>query len=215
MEALVIAPATVPRGIFLVSATGFVAVAVLIVLGAADAVDGAVREAMLAWASPTIVAWMRIVNHAGEWRVLAPATALLFLVFPRARRRWWVWIALMATAPLAEGGLKLLIAHPRPEGAAMGFPSGHATAAAAYFGAIAYVADSLPTRGLRVAVRALALVVIALVAVARVVLRAHWPSDALGGIALGLALASAAALAASAGTRRDEAESRPGAAEAV
>ena len=35
---------------------------------------------------------------------------------------------------------------------------------------------------------------IVLVAVARVILRAHWPSDALGGIALGLALASAAAL---------------------
>lgn len=209
-----IAAAAVPRGIFLVSAAGFVALAALIVLGAANAVDGAVRDAMLAWASPAIVAWMRIVNHAGEWRVLAPATALLFLVFPRARRRWWVWIALMVTAPLAEGGLKLLIAHPRPEDVSMGFPSGHATAAAAYFGAVAYVADSLPSRGLCVAVRALALITIALVGVARVVLRAHWPSDALGGIALGLALASAATLAASAGTRRDEAESRRGAADA-
>jgi membrane-associated phospholipid phosphatase len=36
--------------------------------------------------------------------------------------------------------------------------------------------------------------VLILVALARVVLRAHWPSDVLGGIALGLALASAAAL---------------------
>jgi membrane-associated phospholipid phosphatase len=38
---------------------------------------------------------------------------------------------------------------------------------------------------------------IVLVGMARVILRAHWPSDALGGIALGLALAAAAALIAS------------------
>jgi membrane-associated phospholipid phosphatase len=37
-------------------------------------------------------------------------------------------------------------------------------------------------------------VAIALVALARIVLRAHWPSDVLGGITLGVALASAAAL---------------------
>jgi len=43
-------------------------------------------------------------------------------------------------------------------------------------------------------------VVIVLVAAARVMLRAHWPSDALGGIALGLTLASAAALLAGAGS---------------
>ena len=42
--------------------------------------------------------------------------------------------------------------------------------------------------------RTAALVIIVLVAAARVMLRAHWPSDALGGIALGLALASVAAL---------------------
>jgi membrane-associated phospholipid phosphatase len=38
---------------------------------------------------------------------------------------------------------------------------------------------------------------ILLVGLARVLLRAHWPSDVLGGIALGLVLASIASLIAS------------------
>jgi len=46
----------------------------------------------------------------------------------------------------------------------------------------------------RRALRALAAVLILLVGLARVVLRAHWPSDVLGGIALGLACAGAAVL---------------------
>src|SRR5919204_259468 len=43
-----------------------------------------------------------------------------------------------------------------------------------------------------------------LVALARVILGAHWPSDALAGLALGLALASAAALLAAQPAAGDE-----------
>ena len=75
----------------------------------------------------------------------------------------------------------------------MGFPSGHATAAAAFFGAVIYLVGSTPPR-VRVIVRAGAVLLIVLVAVARVILRAHWPMDALAGIALGLTFASLAAL---------------------
>lgn len=81
----------------------------------------------------------------------------------------------------------------------MGFPSGHATAAAAYFGAVIYLAASLPPR-VRPVVRVVAVMLILGVGVARVMLRAHWPSDVLGGFAFGLALASTAALIDSLGT---------------
>ncbi|HBH00883.1 MAG TPA: hypothetical protein DDZ42_03010, partial [Candidatus Rokubacteria bacterium] len=79
------------------------------------------------------------------------------------------------------------------EGLSFGFPSGHATAAAAFFGAAVYLAGPLPPRARRL-LRATAITVIVLVALARVMLRAHWPSDAVAGIALGTALASAAIL---------------------
>jgi len=136
---------------------------------------------------------MRIVNRAGDWRVLLPATLLLLALFRRARERWWLWIVLMIAAPAAEGLLKIAIGRARPESAASGFPSGHATAAAAFFGALLYLAGSLPPASRR-AVRVLAVACIVLVGLARIILRAHWPSDVLGGITLGLGLATVAAL---------------------
>src|SRR5213079_3097941 len=162
--------------------------------------DTAVREALLALASPPVLAAMRVINRAGSWRLLLPASLLLFVAFAHARERWYVWVGLMLAAPATEGVLKIVVGRPRPEAASMGFPSGHATAAAAFFGAVFYLAESLrpPARRL---VRTAALVIIVLVATARVMLRAHWPSDAQAGIGLGLALASAAVLVA--GPRRD------------
>jgi undecaprenyl-diphosphatase len=160
--------------------------------------DAWLREALLAAESPPVVTLMRVVNWGGNWRVLLPATLLLFVVFPAARPRWWLWVGLMVVAPSAEGILKEVIGRPRPEGTAYGFPSGHATAAAAFFGAVAYLAATLPPAARR-PMRAAAVAAIVLIALARVLLRAHWPSDALGGVALGLALASLAALLADPG----------------
>ena len=186
---------TTSRGILLLSGGLFLALAGLAAAVPVLPADAAVRDAILTLAVPPVVGLMRAVNYAGDWRLLLPGTLVLVLLFERARVRWWVWGGLMVAAPLAEGALKALVGRTRPEGLAFGFPSGHATAAAAFFGALIYLAGSLPPAARR-AVRALGIVAIVLVATARVVLRAHWPSDVLGGVALGLALASAAALVA-------------------
>ncbi|MBI4638761.1 MAG: phosphatase PAP2 family protein [Candidatus Rokubacteria bacterium] len=184
--------------LLLVAGGVFLLLAIAVALGATQAVDTAVRDALLGLESPLVVTAMRIVNYAGEWRVLLPGTLLLVVGCARARARWWLWIVLMLVAPLAETLLKNVVGRPRPEGASLGFPSGHATAAAAFFGAAIYLADSLSPRARR-PLRALAALAIVLVALARVILRAHWPSDALAGLCLGLALASAAALLAGPG----------------
>jgi undecaprenyl-diphosphatase len=136
---------------------------------------------------------MRVINYGGDWRALLPGTLLLMLISARARATWWVWAALMITAPVAEGLLKHAIGRARPESPAFGFPSGHATAAAAFVGAVLYLAGSLPPAPRRL-VRGLAVAGMILVALARVMLRAHWPSDVLGGVTLGLGLATVAAL---------------------
>ena len=200
-------PLLYPRAVLIVLGAFFVALAGAVVFLGVLPADAAVREGLLTWASPAVIGMMRIVNRAGDWRILLPATLVLLLVFKRARERWWIWIALMIATPALEGLLKVAIGRPRPEGPAFGFPSGHATAAAAYFGAILYLASSLPP-GRRRLVRALAVSCIILVGLARVILRAHWPSDVLGGITLGLGLATVAAILSSLGGEQDHRISR-------
>jgi membrane-associated phospholipid phosphatase len=180
-----------PRGVLTVAGACFVALtAAVVVLGALPA-DVAVRDALLGLATPGMVKVMRVVNRAGDWRLLLPGTLLLFVVFRRARERWWLWAAVMGLAPLLESVLKHLVARPRPEDVSLSFPSGHSTASAAFFGTVMFLAGALPPR-VCAAVRLVAGVMIVLVGMARVILRAHWPSDVLAGIALGLALAAAA-----------------------
>lgn len=185
-----------PRSVLLVMLACFAALSLGAALAGVLPADAALRDHVLALASPPVLAAMRVVNAAGDYRLLLPGTLLLFAVFPRARHRWWLWLALMIVAAAGPDAVKVLVSRPRPFEKSLGFPSGHATAAAAYFGAVIYLAGSLRPAP-RVLVRVAAVVLIALVAVARVMLRAHWPSDALGGVAFGLALASAAALIAS------------------
>jgi undecaprenyl-diphosphatase len=177
----------------LISAAVFFTLALAVLLLEPFPGDAAARLWVLGYESPAVVQVMRVINYLGNWRVLFPATVLLILVFPRARARWWIWVALMIAAPAAEGLLKILIRRARPEETSMGFPSGHATAAAAFFGALIYLATALPPRA-RVLVRAASVALIVLVCLARIVLRAHWPVDTLAGAALGLALASLASL---------------------
>jgi membrane-associated phospholipid phosphatase len=182
-----------PHSVLVVAGVSFAILTLAALLAGTAGADTVIRNTLLLAGSPSIVSVMRVVNAAGDWKFLLPATLLLFAVFDHARRTWWVWIALMVAAPIAEGLMKIAVGRSRPGGLAYGFPSGHATAAAAYFGAWLYLAESLRP-GWRATVRLVAVVLMLAVGVARVILRAHWPSDVLGGLALGLALASAAAV---------------------
>lgn len=195
--AVAVAPSSPPRHSpiwgLLAGAAAFLALTLAVVALPSVPGDATVRDWLLGLATPPVVATLRVINRVGSWRVLLPASLLLFVVFPAARRRWWVWSGLMIAAPIAEGLLKILVGRPRPEEASMGFPSGHATAAAAYFGAVCYLAEALPPVP-RTLVRLGSVLAVLLVAAARVVLRAHWPADTLAGIGLGVALASIAAM---------------------
>jgi membrane-associated phospholipid phosphatase len=182
-----------PRSVLIVTTATLLALTLTILLAGTTWLDQALRDAALNAVTPGAIQALRIANLAGDWKILLPATVLLIATLDRARRTWWIWVALMVAAPVMEWTLKHAIARPRPENTSFGFPSGHATAIAAYTGAV--LALTAPAqRGVRTATWCAILSVMLLVGFARVVLRAHWPSDVAGGFALGLALSSLATM---------------------
>lgn len=156
--------------------------------------EATLRDLLVASASPVVVAVASWANYGGRWQVLAPLAVLLLGASTEARRRWWLWAPAVISAPLLAEVWKALVARPRPAGHGLGFPSGHAAAAAAFALMIVYWAGRarIPSLWRRV-IRGMAVAVMLLVGLARIVLGAHWPGDVLMGFALGIACAAGAA----------------------
>jgi undecaprenyl-diphosphatase len=121
--------------------------------------------------------------------VLGAAGAIVYII--DRQRRWPVFLAWTIVGSVGlDNLLKMLVDRPRPDfhrltdvsGSA--FPSGHASAAAALFLALAFLLTRRMKRG-RAWVWGIAAVLACLVAISRVYLGAHWPTDVIGGLALG------------------------------
>ncbi|MBI2528429.1 MAG: phosphatase PAP2 family protein [Candidatus Rokubacteria bacterium] len=182
------------RTVCLASLAAFAALALVALAAGVPPGDAMIRQGLLDGRSPHALEAARWVNHGGTYRVLIPAALLLFALSPVARRHWWLWGAVLAGSGAAETAAKLLVGRPRPTGGSFGFPSGHAIAAAAFAVILIYVVSRERwSRGRRVALGALGLILALGVGWARVMLDAHWPTDVLGGWALGTACAAAAA----------------------
>src|SRR5262245_26081337 len=81
----------------------------------------------------------RLVDPAGTWIVLLPASLVLFALSAEARRGWWLWTAILAGSSLIEHISKFVVGRPRPSGFALGFPSGHSTAVATFAVVLIYI----------------------------------------------------------------------------
>lgn len=156
--------------------------------------DLLVRESLMETKTSLAYEVAKAANQGGTWRVILPAGLLVLLLSRHARRRWWLWSAILVTSPLLEQAVKFLVGRPRPSGFSLGFPSGHTTGATAFAVLLIYIVsrESL-TPARRHAIQALAVVMMLLVGWARIVLHAHWPTDVLGGFLLGTGYAAAGA----------------------
>lgn len=143
--------------------------------------------------TPGVIRASRSMSHFGEhaagWVALSAAGALL----SRRRRREWLGVGVGALAAHAAAiAIKLVVRRARPNDpaivvnvstpSALSFPSAHATSSTA--------AAILLCRATR---SPLPLVVVPLMAVSRLVLGVHYPSDVLAGMGVGAAVAATAA----------------------
>ncbi len=134
------------------------------------------------------------VTELGDGAVL---TTLFFAVLGwLAGKRLWQaaahWVAAGVFAVVASHTLKSVLQVARPTEIYTGiinyaFPSGHALHSTVVLGFLAVLLGRESSDARRWSVYAVTAAAIALIAFSRLYLGAHWPSDVLGGIALGLA----------------------------
>ena len=116
----------------------------------------------------------------------------------------WVWgqrhlsvfLAGAAVARVLSIAVKELVDRPRPSASLVdvtyhlgghSFPSGHALGATLFYGFLIYCAElSISHKPVRRLVQGGLVIVIVLMGYSRVELGAHWPTDVLGGYAIGL-----------------------------
>jgi membrane protein DedA with SNARE-associated domain/membrane-associated phospholipid phosphatase len=112
-----------------------------------------------------------------------------------AYRRYWrtlgYWLAAAGFAEALVRVLKLTLSRARPHHIYTGteqfsFPSGHATFSIVVYGFLAFLLASGKSIRCKIAVSMVAAAVIALVSFSRLYLGAHWLSDVLGSLSLGL-----------------------------
>ena len=129
-----------------------------------------------------------------------PAVAIVAM-WVAGQRHLSVFLAATALARVLSGVVKALVDRPRPSASAVdvvyelggaSFPSGHVLGATLFYGFLIYCAEcSISNRPLRRLVQGSLAIAILLMGYARVELGAHWPTDVLGGYAIGLLVLSA------------------------
>jgi undecaprenyl-diphosphatase len=141
---------------------------------------------------PFFTQLMKAVSFVGRAVPVSITVAVLaagLLLFRRIRESLFI-VILPAIAGLVNELTKALVDRIRPCGTTdMGinsFPSGHTTYAMVICGCIFFLAPRVLKWPVAVRViQSLSVLFVALMAISRVFLEAHWPSDVLGGLFLG------------------------------
>jgi membrane-associated phospholipid phosphatase len=148
--------------------------------------DQPILDVARAWVGDGTI-W-RILSESANIPLIVIGVGLVLALFVTHRRREALIVALVLIAVTAGSeGVKQLVARPRPEGTdpnipgvVYSYPSGHVLEALTIFGIIAsHVVRSRVSRWVAAVVVIAVIVDVFFVGLSRIVLNAHWPSDAM------------------------------------
>jgi membrane-associated phospholipid phosphatase len=178
-------------------ALGF-ALTIVVAVDPADPLVQGIDDRWLEWMvdlrTPFLVDLATAVSWLGGPLVTFPLRVLVTVALA-LRRRWLqfgAWVGAIVCSELCIGPLKDLVGRPRPPAplihtSSPSYPSGHAIAASVTaLGLVIVLAPPLPKRARWTAVAA---GFAALMALSRTVLSAHWLTDVIGGVLLGVGFA--------------------------
>jgi undecaprenyl-diphosphatase len=155
--------------------------------------DWAILEQFISLRRPWLTTTMRIITWAGDGWVLVGVTVMLTaLLWKRFRLQTAYLVLVGASVALMSPTLKWLFHRPRPDPALRlvevgnySFPSGHSLGSAGVYVAVAVTVAVIAPR-YRLVSAAACLVLVFAIGLSRVYLRVHYPSDVIGGWALGV-----------------------------
>jgi undecaprenyl-diphosphatase len=167
--------------------------------GATQAFDDKVLHWMATHRSPTLNSVMLEITFLGTATVVMMVVGVSAMFLWLTKHRYSALLLLISTTGgiLLNGLLKVGFLRPRPRiiewttsAVSWSFPSGHAMSAAVVYGTVAYLAARLQKRRLhRVLTLLVAALVILAIAISRLYLGVHYPSDVIAGIIIGVAWA--------------------------
>ena len=162
--------------------------------------------------STALTRFFEVLTTAGGLTFLLVVAGVTSIVLARrhAYSEAVLVLAAFAGGQLINGAMKLAFERPRPEFRdahltlhTFSFPSGHAMVSTAVYGAVALVMlRRVRKPAARIAVIAGAVVLVGLIGFSRIYLGAHYVSDVLAGISLGLAWLALCVLAVTVRERR-------------
>jgi undecaprenyl-diphosphatase len=206
--------------IAVLTAAVFVAAADRAVLMHLQRLDDSWLRLMVSGRTAPVTAIAKVFNVLGLVYVTLPVR-IAVIGYLGFRRWWWHLTAFAAAVVLSEiliGVLKGAYDRARPPGSLVAtsgasFPSGHAIAASVTV--LAMVIALAPAGRRKVAWAVAAVIFAVMMAASRAYLGAHWLSDAIAGLLLGISCALLAAVAADYAQRRYARPAAPAAARSV
>jgi undecaprenyl-diphosphatase len=157
--------------------------------------DLAVTRSVAEDTTPVVTDLARALTHLADWNVYMALSALAVgaLLALRRLRLAGFLLTVVVGQWLLSNALKQLVERDRPDldqlvnASGYSFPSGHASAAAAGYLALALVVAALRPGWNRRLLVAGAIAIAIIVATTRVLLGVHWTTDVLAGLAFGWA----------------------------